>query len=97
MLFYYQKLLFSLPANRARTKYSLLFFQETPNEVGIGGALLICSAIILSAVKKVLDEKLSGTHPIKAKYCKIFFDTPAASHNLESERNPNSAKVQKTF
>ena len=48
--------------------------QETPNSYGIGGASLICFAIIVSAIKKVLDEKLSSTHPIRTKYFKIFFD-----------------------
>ena len=48
--------------------------QETPNGYGIGGASLICFAIIVSAIKKVLDEKLSSTNPIRTKYFKIFFD-----------------------
>ena len=71
----------------------MCFFQETPNSYGIGGAVLICFAIVLSAIKKVLDEKLSSDHPIKAKYFKILFNQETSAVDLECKKNTNETNV----
>ena len=61
---------------------SFNYFQETPNAIGIIGALMISFAILLSGVKKVLDEKLESEHPIKSKYCSVFFTKSSSPTNV---------------